>query len=134
MIRGIREPINSLPTHMTETMFINSLVTCVVLTKIGEADPYYHALSQGGLDEWTTTHRPKLLKCHKMSALSFEDFMKEKDIPHESAVETLDAFVAMVKKGLSEGDMVKYITDDVIEQARKARKDIERCETRLICY
>jgi hypothetical protein len=132
--KGIREPLDSLPTHMAVTFFLNHLITCVVLIQMEQADPQHHSISEEGLAEWEQKHRPDLLTCRLLSRMSMEDLLNGAGTPHESAVAALDVFVAAIKQGLVEGDPVKYVTEQTIEATREARNHIQRCETRMIFY
>src|SRR5690349_18735380 len=109
-IKGIREPQDSLPTHMSVTFFLNHLITCVVLIQMGQADPQHHSLSEERLVQWEQTHRPDLLKCRQLSRMSMDDLLNGADTPHASAIAALDVFMATIRQGLVEGDPAKYVT------------------------
>ena len=124
MRHGIREPLETLPSHGDEAMYINNLIIEVLFARDGIES--VEEITQAVLDEWAQEHRRSVAGCYKGDPF--------KPHGHENEVAIIDEFVTAISKGLAEGDILKYAAADLIQHVRQARNDILKCQRRIIFY
>jgi hypothetical protein len=120
------------PTHRDTQGYLNDLAAAVktAFYRI-EGVTFWRPLSLEMLHEWELTHQYELATCSER-LFSRNELVEHSK--HEKEIVFVDALIAKIRQGFSEGNPVAHVTLSDIEQLERTKHAIGVCKTRTIFY